>query len=250
MRHALLLLALCPTFAAAADIVGARYDRVTDALVVDLAYRGTTPGHDFSLEWGNCEPGGPAAARLVDRQGTEPAHKAFRVRERFDLAGSHCRPAQVTLRLGRVSHATVRLAETASAVPKPWVDVLASDLLGSEVVNARGERLGTIEDIVVDLPGKEVDYVVLSFDPALGLGEERFAFSITALAPIIGTDRLQLTVPRSALERAGGFAPGRPPLLRPGQARASKLLHARLDDLVLNFSANKIRAIVKGEPVP
>jgi hypothetical protein len=103
---ALLLFATLP--AAAADIVGARYDDKADEIVVDIAYRGTRPGHRFAVEWGACTDGG-VAARLVDRQGSDLAKEEFHVRERIGLGGLPCRPAEVTLRLGKVSHARVQV---------------------------------------------------------------------------------------------------------------------------------------------
>ena len=111
MPFALLLLAcLLPATAWTADILGARYDPGTDQLVVDIAYRGTHGEHDFMLRWGPCKDG-EAAARLVDRHGTDAAREGFRVRERFELERLPCRPARVTLRLGRVSHASVLVPE-------------------------------------------------------------------------------------------------------------------------------------------
>lgn len=100
----------------AADIVGARYDPFRDELVVDIAYRGVTPAHDFRIEWGRCLPDGQGgmygvAARLIDTRGDEPAGQNHRVREKLNLDGLECRPARVTLRLGRVSHATVMIPE-------------------------------------------------------------------------------------------------------------------------------------------
>lgn len=245
MRSALLAAALLlPAAAPAADILSARYDAVAGELVVEIAYRGTRPGHDFRLEWGRCEPGGAAVARLIDRQGGDAARENFRVTERFDLAGAACRPEQVTLRLGRVSHATVRIAGQTGSAPKPWLDVLASDLIGKRVSNALGEDLGTIEDLVVDLRGEELRYAVLAF-PA---ERERFAVPITQLLPIIGTDRLQLTVDRAALIARGGIAADRLP---PGLAAVTQLMAGEVRDLVLNFSTRQVRGVVldSGETV-
>lgn len=245
MLPALLAAALLvPTTALAADIVSARYDPAADALVVDIAYRGTRPGHDFRLEWGQCEPGGAAVARLIDRQGGDAAREPFRVTQRFDLAQAGCRPERVTLRLGRVSHATVRIPEQGASAPKPWLDVLASDLIGSMVSNALGEDLGTIEDLVVDVPGQEVRYAVLAF-PA---EHERFAVPITQLLPVIGTERLQLTVDRAALIARGGIGADRLP---PHLAPVTQLMAGEVRDLVLNFSTRQVRGVVldSGETV-
>jgi sporulation protein YlmC with PRC-barrel domain len=246
MRSAILAAAalVLPAGTLAADIVSARYDAAADELVVDIAYRGTGPGHDFRLEWGQCEPGGEAVARLIDRQGGDAAREPFRVTQRFDPAPAGCRPERVTLRLGRVSHATVRIAEQAVSAPKPWLDVLASDLIGSKVSNALGEDLGTIEDVVVDVPGEAVRYAVLAF-PA---ERERFAVPMTQLLPIIGTERLQLTVDRAALVVRGGIETDRLP---PHLASVTQLMAGEVRDLVLNFSTRQVRGVVldSGETV-
>lgn len=101
-------LALAGLPAQAADIVGASYDPAQDEIVVDIVYQGTQPGHQFAVEWGPCSETG-VAARLVDRQGGDIAKEEFRVRSRIGLGGLPCRPAEVTLRLGKVSHARVRV---------------------------------------------------------------------------------------------------------------------------------------------
>ena len=100
---AVLALAAAPALAEA--ILGAAYDAARDQIVVDIAYRGTLPGHEFALQWGPCQAG--VSARVIDRQGDDLALKDFRVRARFGLEDLPCRPAEVTLRLGRASQARV-----------------------------------------------------------------------------------------------------------------------------------------------
>lgn len=94
--------------ARAADIRSAAYDARTDTILVEIAYRGERPDHDFVVQWGPCRQGG-VAGRLVDLQGKEPARTGFRVTRRLSLDDIPCRPALVTLRLGRVSHMSVRV---------------------------------------------------------------------------------------------------------------------------------------------
>ena len=108
---ALLCWLLVPAQALGQTILGAGYDASSDALVVDIAYQGTNPNHDFELAWDECQssPNGrhSVVARLIDRQGKDEAQKDFQVRRRFDLSGLECRPADVTIRLGPVSNRTV-----------------------------------------------------------------------------------------------------------------------------------------------
>lgn len=106
-----MVLALTAAPAQSADISAAAYDRVRDELVVDIVYRGTNPDHGFTLQWGECSSGPPyeASVRLIDTHGRDLAREEYRVRERFSLAGLQCRPATVTVRLGRGALASVRV---------------------------------------------------------------------------------------------------------------------------------------------
>lgn len=92
-------------------ILDAGYDPATDALVVEVAYRGTHPNHVFRLEWGPCEksPEGrqTTVVRLIDTNGDDLAQRDYQVVQRFDLASLACRPAEVTVRSGPVSNRTV-----------------------------------------------------------------------------------------------------------------------------------------------
>lgn len=98
-----------------ADIREAYYDPTRDELVVEIAYRGTVPDHNFALRWGKCQRGEDKlhgiAARIVDLQGNDEARENFRTQARFGLDTLECRPARVTLRLGSVSHETVLVPE-------------------------------------------------------------------------------------------------------------------------------------------
>jgi len=100
-----------PSQAMAQTILDAYYSASQDALVVEIAYQGTNPNHEFSLVWDGCQQAGEgrhvAVARLIDDQGNDVAKTDFRVRRRLSLAGLTCRPAEVTIRLGPVSNRTV-----------------------------------------------------------------------------------------------------------------------------------------------
>jgi hypothetical protein len=229
------VLLLAPALAPAADILSARYDAATDTLVVDIAYRGTRPDHDFIAEWDPCSPGGEVVARLIDRDGGDAARRDFLVQERFALPLPECRPSAVTLRLGRVSHALLAIPPADAAVPNPWLDVRASDLFDRRATNAFGKELGRIVDMVVDLRREEVRHVLLSFGPE----EEIYAFPITAFAPVIGDERLLLAADRGTLVARRGTVPQ----LREGEVLVSRLLlQGAVEDLALTFSTEHVRA--------
>jgi hypothetical protein len=105
------LLLAVSSLARAQTILDAYYSAEQDALVVEIAYQGTNPNHEFSLAWDGCQQAGQgrnvAVGRLIDSQGNDVAKTDFKVRRRFPLAGLACRPAEVTIRLGPVSNTTV-----------------------------------------------------------------------------------------------------------------------------------------------
>jgi hypothetical protein len=94
----------------AQTFLGAGYDPATDELVVDIAYRGTSPNHEFSLAWDQCQRDArpyEIAARVIDDRPDDPAVRDFIVRRRFSLGDLQCRPANVTLRMGRLANISV-----------------------------------------------------------------------------------------------------------------------------------------------
>lgn len=87
--------------ARAASFLSASYDGRTDEIIVRLAYRGTNPDHEFTLEWGECQTTSEGsyeiAARMHDSQWDDRARQPFERSVRFSLADLRCRPATVTL---------------------------------------------------------------------------------------------------------------------------------------------------------
>lgn len=77
------------------------YDKKTGQLVVTMIYRGTNPNHQFSLKWGECQPGDlpSVTAEVLDDQFNDLATTNFKKTVRFDLSDMPCaRPASVSLR--------------------------------------------------------------------------------------------------------------------------------------------------------
>ena len=71
-------------------------------------------------------------------------------------------------------------------------ELRASDLKGMDVVNAKGEEIGEIDDIVLDLNSGKVHAAVLGFGGFLGVGEENYAFPVSELKP--GKERNQVVM--------------------------------------------------------
>ena len=89
---------------------------------------------------------------------------------------------------------------------RTWRRVLsASTLKGDKVVNLRGEDLGNIEDLMIDLERGRIAYAVLSFGGFLGMGDKLFAIPWEALTVDTKEKRLVLNVDKELLKRAPGF---------------------------------------------
>jgi hypothetical protein len=129
----------------AADILEADYNAARDQIEVDIAYRGTHPDHEFTVQWGECSGESPPrlVGRLVDRHGGDAAREDYRTTERVPLGAMPCRPAIVTLRLGRVAHAEVfvpRHIELMRGAPqRPYEEIGAIEARGRP-----GEQLGFV----------------------------------------------------------------------------------------------------------
>lgn len=51
----------------------------------------------------------------------------------------------------------------------------ASTIIGDEIQNSQGEKLGKLEEIMINLDSGKIAYAVLSFGGFLGMGEKLFA---------------------------------------------------------------------------
>jgi sporulation protein YlmC with PRC-barrel domain len=89
---------------------------------------------------------------------------------------------------------------------KPQKANKASNLIGMEVKNSQGEKLGKIEEIVLNLESGEVAYCVLTADAGLFQGENRHAVPLQAFQRSATEDTLILNANKEKLERAKGFS--------------------------------------------
>jgi len=87
----------------------------------------------------------------------------------------------------------------------------ASTFIGSAVVNAQGESLGKIDDLVIDPATGRIIYAALSHGSVLGLGGKLFAVSWEALTLQPDSKTFILNVPKETLESAPGFDKNRWP---------------------------------------
>lgn len=85
--------------------------------------------------------------------------------------------------------------------------VKASSIVGTTVVNASEENLGSIREIVIDPDTGQVAYAAVSFGGFLGLGEKLFAIPFRALAWRVEKNDYVLDISKERLEAAPGFDP-------------------------------------------
>lgn len=81
----------------------------------------------------------------------------------------------------------------------------ASTLTGDRVRNQAGEDLGSVEEIMLDLPSGKIAYAVIAFGGFLGIGDKLFAVPWNALRVDEGEHEFILDVDRATLENAPGF---------------------------------------------
>lgn len=81
----------------------------------------------------------------------------------------------------------------------------ASTLEGDPVRNSVGDDLGTVDEIMIDLPSGRVAYAVLSFGGVLGMGSKLFAVPWNALRVDEDEQCLVLDIDKQTLETAPGF---------------------------------------------
>ncbi len=88
-----------------------------------------------------------------------------------------------------------------------YTRVLSSEsLTDTSVYNESGDKLGDIEDIMIDLPTGTVAYAVLSFHHGfLNMSEKLFALPWEALTVDEENEQMILNVPKEKLEKAEGF---------------------------------------------
>ncbi len=83
--------------------------------------------------------------------------------------------------------------------------ISVSTLIGDPVYNSSGEKLGSIEEIVLDLSSGRVAYAVLSFGGILGIGDKLFAIPYNSLHVDLENRQVIFDVAKETLERAPGF---------------------------------------------
>jgi sporulation protein YlmC with PRC-barrel domain len=90
----------------------------------------------------------------------------------------------------------------------------ASTIKSDRVINASGDELGKIEELMLDLENGRIAYAVLSFGGFLGMGNKMFAIPWQALKLRAHERAFALDVSKEILEKAEGFDKNNWPLSR------------------------------------
>ena len=91
-----------------------------------------------------------------------------------------------------------------SECPGPTL-MSADTLVGNSVYNTKGEDLGDIKDIMLNVTYGKVTYAVLEFGGFLGMGEKLFAVPWDALKLDSENKRFTLNIDKERLENAPSF---------------------------------------------
>ncbi|MDD5320295.1 MAG: PRC-barrel domain-containing protein [Methylococcales bacterium] len=81
----------------------------------------------------------------------------------------------------------------------------ASKIIGTNVKNPNGDKLGDIKDLVLDPESGQVVYIVVAFGGVLGVGGKLFALPWKALHWTRDKEYYVLDVDKSTLKKAPGF---------------------------------------------
>ena len=81
----------------------------------------------------------------------------------------------------------------------------AGKIIGCKVENSKGENLGKIESLTLDLREGRIAYAVLSFGGFLGMGDKLFPVPMEALQYGAETGKCVLDVDKEALKDAPGY---------------------------------------------
>jgi len=98
------------------------------------------------------------------------------------------------------------MAQPETATPKPHTLIASDRVEGTAVRRADGEKIGTIQRLMIDKLSGNVAYAVLSFGGFLGMGQKHLPIPWTRLHydRVLGAYQLDLT--DEELSRAPSFA--------------------------------------------
>ena len=82
---------------------------------------------------------------------------------------------------------------------------MVEKIIGSKVINVKGETLGKIEDLVVDIDTGRIVYAVLESGGFLGIGDKLFPVPWESLAALPSEGIFFLNQSKEQMEKAPAF---------------------------------------------
>lgn len=87
----------------------------------------------------------------------------------------------------------------------PLKYLAATSIIGDKVYNDKGEHLGKIADIMINVSNGNIEYVVIEFGGFLTIGQKVFAIPFNLLRVDPPNKRFLLNQSKEILEKAPGF---------------------------------------------
>ena len=84
--------------------------------------------------------------------------------------------------------------------------ISSSKVAGTAVYNANGDKLGSIDDLIVDKLSGQVRYAVLEFGGFLGVGTDRYPMPWSTLKYDTGLEGYVVPLRKEQLEKAPRYA--------------------------------------------
>jgi sporulation protein YlmC with PRC-barrel domain len=81
----------------------------------------------------------------------------------------------------------------------------ATSIIGDKVENNKGDNLGKIKDIMLDIREGKIEYVVIEYGGFLGVGEKLFAVPFRSLELDTANHQFILNKSKETFEKAPGF---------------------------------------------
>jgi sporulation protein YlmC with PRC-barrel domain len=90
-------------------------------------------------------------------------------------------------------------------VNRPLRVLTATSIIGDKVENTKGEPIGKIKDIMLEIHDGKIEYIIIEFGGFMGFGEKLFAIPYSALKLNAKKEDFILDVDIEFLKSAPGF---------------------------------------------
>jgi sporulation protein YlmC with PRC-barrel domain len=106
----------------------------------------------------------------------------------------------------KVQNTSAKNTNVRSMPESKHIDVFRVDkIIGSEVINLEGKRIGTINDLVIDIDTGNIKYAALEFGGFIGFGDKLFAVPWQSLTAVPAEGIFIIDQSKTKLEKAPGF---------------------------------------------